>query len=37
MNTKRLFAILTASALLVGTLAGCGGSKDASWVWVPIG
>lgn len=30
MNTKRLFAILTASALLVGTLAGCGGSKDAS-------
>ena len=30
MNTKRLFAILTASALLVGTLAGCGGSEDAS-------
>lgn len=30
MNTKRLFAILTASALLVGTLAGCGGSKDVS-------
>lgn len=30
MNTKRLFAILTASALLVGTLAGCGSSKDAS-------
>lgn len=30
MNTKRLFAILTASALLVGMLAGCGGSKDAS-------
>lgn len=29
MNTKRLFAILTASALLVGTMAGCGGSKDA--------
>lgn len=30
MKSKRLFAVLTASALLVGTLAGCGGGSDSS-------
>ena len=30
MKSKRLFAVLTASALLVGTLAGCGGGNDSS-------